>query len=111
MFGAFVDGALQGIAALGRFTATKTAHKGFLWGMYVAEHARGRGLADQLTDAVLAHARSEGLRIVQLSCVTTNERARRIYERHGFIVYGIERSALRSGDTFHDELLMAVDLG
>jgi ribosomal protein S18 acetylase RimI-like enzyme len=48
---------------------------------------RGRGLGGTLLDAVLAQARARGLRAVSLS-VEDGNRARRLYERAGFVVVG-----------------------
>jgi len=39
-----------------------------------------------LTEYVLQAARTKGLREVELTVQTGNERARRLYERHGFAV-------------------------
>jgi ribosomal protein S18 acetylase RimI-like enzyme len=111
VWGAFDSGEVVGMAGFGRQTMTKLAHKGFLWGMFVVPRARGRRVGDALADEVIAHAKNERVRVLQLSCVTTNEAARRLYERHGFVVYGIERWALKSGDEYFDEFLMALDLG
>ena len=36
-----------------------------------------------------------------------NERARRLYERHGFVIEGRRRSSLIAGGEFKDEWLMA----
>jgi len=43
---------------------------------------------------------------VHCNVVTSNDRARRLYERHGFSVYGTEPRALKVGDRFYDEHLM-----
>jgi ribosomal protein S18 acetylase RimI-like enzyme len=48
---------------------------------------RGRGLGGALLDAVLTQARERGLRAVSLS-VEDGNRARRLYERAGFVVVG-----------------------
>jgi ribosomal protein S18 acetylase RimI-like enzyme len=48
---------------------------------------RGRGVGGALLDAVLAQARRRGHRAVSLS-VEDGNRARRLYERAGFVVVG-----------------------
>ena len=56
----------------------------FLVAMWVASHARGRGVADQLVGALLEHAREVGLRRVTLHVADGNTRAIGFYERSGF---------------------------
>lgn len=53
--------------------------------LYVAPAAKGRGVADALTDALFAHARAVGL--TQLH-VEASEAARRFYRKRGFIERG-----------------------
>ena len=52
--------------------------------MWVAAHARGRGVADRLVQTLLDHARSAGRRRVTLDVADDNERAIGFYERVGF---------------------------
>jgi ribosomal protein S18 acetylase RimI-like enzyme len=53
--------------------------------MWVAPHARGTGAAGALVDAVVAWADAA---TVTLYVVEANVRARRLYERHGFVTTG-----------------------
>jgi len=70
-----------------------------LFSMYVRPHARGRGIADALVKAALEEAKGNAL---QMHCnvVTSNDRARRLYEHHGSSVNGTEPRALKVGDRF-----------
>jgi ribosomal protein S18 acetylase RimI-like enzyme len=56
----------------------------YLVAMWVASHARGRGVADRLVQAVLDHAKGAGLRRVTLDVADDNDRAIGFYERVGF---------------------------
>jgi ribosomal protein S18 acetylase RimI-like enzyme len=56
----------------------------YLVAMWVASHARGRGVADRLVAAVVEHARAAGLRRVTLDVADDNPRAIGCYERLGF---------------------------
>lgn len=105
VFGGFQGPALLGIAGFYTLAQEKVRHKGVLYGMYVKESARGTGLAGQLVDAVLAHARQE-VELVQLSVVASNDAARRLYERRGFERYGVEPRALKVDGRYLDEALM-----
>jgi ribosomal protein S18 acetylase RimI-like enzyme len=55
-----------------------------LMAMWVHPALRGSGAASALVQAVLAWAEEQGARLVRLSVIDGNHRARRLYERHGF---------------------------
>jgi ribosomal protein S18 acetylase RimI-like enzyme len=107
VFGAFLETALVGVAGFRRQAGAKQAHKGVLWGMYVRPIARGTGAGKSLVKAVLDHAR-ERVELVQLTVVSDNEAAQRLYRRCGFVAYGHEVHSLKQGGRYYDELLMAV---
>jgi ribosomal protein S18 acetylase RimI-like enzyme len=106
--GGFDDAGLAGIGGLTRYEGAKLRHRGLLWGMYVHERARGRGLADELVRAILSEAGRQGIEQVVLTVVAENARARRLYQRWGFALYGVEPRAIRQDDGgYLDEALMA----
>ena len=105
--GGFDDAGLAGIGGLTRYDGAKLRHRALLWGMYVHERARGQGLADELVRALLAEAEREGIEQVVLTVVAENARARRLYERWGFALYGIEPRAIKVDGGYLDEALMA----
>ena len=109
IFGAFLETALVGVAGFRRQAGAKQAHKGVLWGMYVRPMARGTGAAKSLVRAVLDHAR-ERVELVQLTVVSENETAQRLYRSCGFVAYGHEVHSLKQGGRYYDELLMAIAL-
>jgi RimJ/RimL family protein N-acetyltransferase len=110
VIGAFDGEVLVGVARLAREMRARLRHKMVLHGMYVTPAARGRGVADGIIERLLDHARAEGIVLVVLTVMADNARARRVYERHGFAVYGIEPKAVRLGDEYLDEALMAKTL-
>jgi ribosomal-protein-alanine N-acetyltransferase len=57
----------------------------------VVPHARRRGIATQLLNALRDRARSEGARELFLEVRVDNEAAQRLYEREGFAVLGRRR--------------------
>lgn len=61
----------------------------FLVAMYVAPWARRRGVGERLVRAVLDEARARGLRLVHLEVTSSNDGARRLYERCGFVATGV----------------------
>ena len=64
----------------------------FVQTLAVAPHAQGRGLGRRLLEALLAEAQRRGQHAVSLEVRADNERAQRLYARHGF-----QRSAVRRG--------------
>jgi RimJ/RimL family protein N-acetyltransferase len=109
VFGAFRDEKLLGIAGFAPRQGAKEAHKGLLWGMYVRLDVRKAGVGRRLVEAVIDFARQH-VEILQLSVVSDNEPARRLYARLGFVEYGLEKNSLKQGGTYYDEILMALDL-
>jgi ribosomal protein S18 acetylase RimI-like enzyme len=73
--------------------------------MYVRATARGSGLASALVDRVVERAHGR-VSLIELSVVTANERAYRLYRRHGFEIYGVDPCALKIGDLYLDEYRM-----
>ena len=96
-----------GMAGLLRQTGVKKQHKGTLWGMYVAPSVRGQGVGESLVAAILDHAKAEGLEQVLLTCMRGNGPAVRLYERMGFIQFGIEPNALKASEgVYFDDVMM-----
>ncbi|WP_440117947.1 N-acetyltransferase family protein [Paenibacillus sp. QZ-Y1] len=101
------DGQLAGMMGFKRELGLKLRHKGYIWGVYVSPSYRGCGLASRLLREVLDRGRElEGIEQINLSVVTTNESARRLYEQYGFETYGIERNALVVQGQGYDEAHM-----
>ena len=59
-----------------------------LMAMWVHPALRGSGAASALVQAVLAWAEERGARSIRLDVIDGNDRARRLYERHGFQATG-----------------------
>ncbi len=109
VFGAFRSTAILGIAGFAIREGEKERHKGLLWGMYVRPDTRNTGMGRQLLEAVIDYARDH-VELIQLSVVSGNERARRLYASLGFVEYGVEKNSLKQDGHYHDEILMALDL-
>ncbi len=109
VFGAFQGDGLLGVAAFRAERAAKRAHKGELWGLYVRRKARGAGVARRLIGAVLDHATGK-VELISLAVERRNMRARRLYTSLGFVEYGLEKNAIKIGDRYFDDVLMAKSL-
>jgi RimJ/RimL family protein N-acetyltransferase len=110
VFGGWIDDSpLLGVAGFRMHAATKLRHKGILWGMYVRPAARGTGLAAALVQRVIEHAQPL-VEEICLTVVASNAAAHRLYGSAGFEQYGLERRALKIGNEYFDEVLMALPL-
>jgi len=103
-----VDGAIVGSAGLFTLGASPRLRHSAMFGISVHPDAQGRGVGDALTRAIVEQADCWlGLRRVELDVFADNERARALYERHGFVLEGRARmTALRRG-TYVDSFAMA----
>jgi len=109
VLGAFRGTELVGVAGLLYRQGLKEAHKAYLWGMYVRAAARRFGVGRGLIVALVEIARRR-VELLQLSVVSENVGARRLYESFGFVEYGVEKNALKQDGRCYDEVLMAKDL-
>lgn len=110
-FGAFVGSVLVGSVVVGRSTARKQLHKGYIWGVYVHANHRGQGIARALmTEAVAYLTALGGLRQIMLGVTAGNAHATALYAAFGFVAYGCEPESLCVDGVFYDEVLMALSL-
>jgi ribosomal protein S18 acetylase RimI-like enzyme len=92
--GAFDGGQLVGMAGYYREKGEKIRHKGHIWGVYVKEKWREKGIDKALMSELLRRVRSQdGLEQVNLGVSTDQAAAKRLYESLGFEIYGHERAA------------------
>ena len=72
-----------------------------------AHHGRGHGT--EITRLVVDHALDvAGLHRLSLGVFDFNARARRVYEKGGFVLEGRLRDVLHWDGRWHDELVMSV---
>ena len=105
IFGAFMEGILVGAVGFYTLSHLKLKHRGVLFGLYTSAPYRGQGVANALLKTVITHATLHVSQL-HLTCVTTNQEALRLYQKHGFTSYGIEPHALKIGAQYYDEHLM-----
>jgi ribosomal protein S18 acetylase RimI-like enzyme len=96
IFGAF-EHDMVGMLWFAREARTKLSHKALIWRAFVRKEFRGRGIGGQLLQTAIAHARNlHGLAAIWLGVSDKSPDARRLYEKYGFRVWGIEPDCIRS---------------
>ena len=109
VLGAFIDSQLIGMAGFFRREGDKIRHRGGIWGVYVAEECRGKGVGRALLLELIGLVELlPGIEQVALAVSRQNAAARSLYESLGFEIYGCERRALKIGDAYVDEELMVL---
>ena len=105
--GGFVDGALAGVAGIAREVRPKMAHRATVWGVWVAPASRGLGLGEAIMRKIIDVARNwPGVRAVCLSAGAGQMEARRLYERVGFVQWGVEPGAMMYEGKLYDEVYL-----
>jgi ribosomal protein S18 acetylase RimI-like enzyme len=100
-----------GFIILGTWTDLESARHVLVFNGLAVDPARqGEGIGSRLLEAGIARARERGARRLLLRVLSTNESARRLYERQGFTVEATLRGVFDLEGTFVDDLFMAFDL-
>jgi ribosomal protein S18 acetylase RimI-like enzyme len=111
VLGAIADEHLVGMAGFFQDERAKSRHKGRIWGVYVTEEWRGKGIAHVLLSEIIQRARAKPeLGQLLLAVAAGQDAAKRLYESLGFEVYGREPRAIKLGSTYADEDLMVLRL-
>ena len=112
VLGAFpADGDLAGFAGFQRETRMKNCHRGTLLGMYVVPEHRGHRMGHALLERLIAELRTiEGMERLNLTVTHSNDGARALYLGAGFVSFGIEKNALKTGGRYYDKEHMALVL-
>jgi RimJ/RimL family protein N-acetyltransferase len=110
-FGAFQGEQLIGIIRLSRYSSPNEKHRSYLGGLYVLPSFRCHGCGRALVREALNRAtNTSGIRRVNLTVVTQQEAAIRIYQSFGFRTYGTEQETFSRDGRFYDEYLMTLEL-
>lgn len=69
---------------------------------------RQQGIGRSLFTTAIELAKSQGLRRLELSVMPQNLAAKKMYQKFGFVQEGIKKQAIKQGDQFMDEIMMAM---
>ncbi|RSK26580.1 GNAT family N-acetyltransferase [Bacillus sp. HMF5848] len=110
-FGSFKNEELVGVVTLLQETPIKLSHRANILAMYVSPKMRGEGIGEKLLLEAIEQAKSiNSIEKINLTVVTTNERAKKLYEKLGFKVFGTEIKALKINENYYDEDYMVLFL-
>ncbi len=87
----------------------RSDHINYLGGVAIAPSEAGKGHGSAMIKAIIDLGQQSGLKRIELSTATTNTKAIKLYEKHGFVFEGILRSYthLKSEHRYIDEQLMS----
>jgi ribosomal protein S18 acetylase RimI-like enzyme len=106
--GAFDADQLVGVVTLVKETLPKMQHRATLEAVYVTPDYRRMGISRKMIEKLMEIAREEGIvKKFYLYVMAANERAIQAYKNMGFEIYGEDREAMREGDAYVDEYMMA----
>jgi len=111
MLGAFVDGRMAGTAVFQAVHPGDRARHRAGVGISILRAYWNRGIGTAMMRALIDAARTTSLEQLELSVVSTNESAIRLYQSCGFEAYGRHLRMMKYRDgTYADALLMMLDL-
>ena len=108
--GAFEQGAAVGMVGCYQEVPLKRRHKAWIWGVFVAPAARGRGIANSLMQAAIQRAKTiPGVEMLLLTVAVDQPAPRKLYASLGFRSFGVEPRGLKIGNDSHDEENMVLE--
>lgn len=110
-FGVFDGNNLAGICNVSFQPRKKMNHRADIFSMYVEPEFRGKGFGKALIESAIKRAcERKTIRQIYLTVVSSNKKAKSLYESFGFKTYGIDRQAMRYNGIFYDHELMVLFL-
>lgn len=111
--GAYIDNMLAGIVSFDRDgeNREKLRHKGIISTMYVSKEFRGLGIAKDLLKELIKRVKAiADIEQIKIVVITTNSKAKQLYENFGFEKYGTELNSIKWQGKYFSEDLMVLRL-
>lgn len=110
-FGAFENNVLIGMVTLLEEKHQKLRHRGNIVAMYVTPKKQGMGIGKDLLSEVIRIANSiDEIEKLNLTAVKTNAKAKGLYTKLGFQLFGLEERSLKINGEYYDEEYMVLFL-
>ena len=107
--GAFIDNELVGVMTIAGEGAPKLRHRVNLFAVYVTPEVRGKRVGTALLQEVVKYTKQmPHVEKINLTVVSTNKAAIKLYEKVGFKSFGLEHHAMKMNDTYVDEIYMSL---
>ena len=107
--GAFIDNELVGVMTITQEGAPKLRHRVNLFAVYVRPKVRGKRVGTALLQEVVEYTKQmPHVEKINLTVVSTNKAAIKLYEKVGFNSFGLEHHAMKMNDTYVDEIYMSL---
>lgn len=95
----------QGAKYAKHYYPRRMSHRAEL-GITVLMSEWGKGLGNRLMETVIEYAKNSGIEIIELAVRSDNERAIRLYKKHGFESVGVYKSYFKIDEKYADFKLM-----
>jgi len=104
--GAFVDSSLVGFVSLWRDSANRAKHSAYIVIGVISSYA-GKGIGKLLLREGEKWAKNNGVTRLELTVMTHNTNAVKLYEKVGFVKEGVKKKSLIVDGCYVDEFYMA----
>lgn len=111
--GAYAGNTLAGIVSFTRDgeDREKLRHKGMISTMFVLKEFRGHGIARKLLEELIKRVKTiSDIEQINLIVISSNSRAKQLYEQFGFEKYGTEVNSIKWKEKYFSEDLMVLRL-
>ncbi len=87
----------------------RTSHINYLGGVAIHPDFAGKGYGSIMLKEIIDLGKEKGIKRLELSTATFNQKAIQLYEKHGFVLEGVMKNYtfLKSENRYIDEQLMA----
>lgn len=104
----FLDGTMQGVAVLQKSQKALTEHSAEFVRIITHPQARGQGLAQTMTEALIDRAKAFGVETITVALRGNNQGGIAFYEARGFEIAGRLPNIIEIGDDRYDEVTMYI---
>ena len=111
--GAYIENVLAGVISFARDgeEREKLRHKGIMSTMYVLKEFRGHGIARELLEELITRVKAvPGIEQINLIVVSSNSKAKQLYEKFGFEKFGTEHNSIKWKGKYYAEDHMVLRL-
>ncbi|MDF1811505.1 MAG: GNAT family N-acetyltransferase [Verrucomicrobiales bacterium] len=107
LFGAFAGSMLTGTVRYSRYSGSNEGHRAYIAGLYVDPGHRRKGAGRALLEKAIDESKKDQtIRRINLTVVSDQSMAIRLYQSLGFVECGIDYEAFSARGLFFDEILM-----